>query len=197
MGTGPGRALVAGLAMAILAAAPAAADIYRWMDHEGTLHHASGLERVPEQFRKTAERMPASPGPAVPSMAVPPGTSRIAFTPGSTILVTARIGGAGPITLILDTGADRTLVSPDALGALGIPIEAVGRAQIKGVAGSTEADLVWIPSLEVDAARIGPLRVVALDAGIDADGLLGRDFLDRFRVTIDAQAGTVTLAPLP
>jgi hypothetical protein len=37
---------------------------------------------------------------------------------------------------------------------------------------------------------------MAHDAALqNADGLLGRDFLDRFTVTIDSKAGVVTLAP--
>jgi len=43
---------------------------------------------------------------------------------------------------------------------------------------------------------VGPLVLVAHDAGLpQADGLLGRDFLGLFTVTIDARAGVVTLAP--
>ena len=43
---------------------------------------------------------------------------------------------------------------------------------------------------------VGPLVLVAHDAGLpQADGLLGRDFLGAFTVTIDARAGCVTLAP--
>jgi hypothetical protein len=38
--------------------------------------------------------------------------------------------------------------------------------------------------------------VVAHDVELgQADGLLGRDFLDRFQVSIDNQAGIVTLTP--
>lgn len=201
-----GLGLWLAVSMAIGSPAPTAADdveVYRWVDDDGTVHHSSGIERVPDRFRPTAESMTASPSPEPlpPSSAppaAPPGTGQISFTPGSSIVVSVRIGGLGPISLILDTGADRTLVSPAALRALGIPVQPAGRAHIRGVAGSTEAELIWIPSLEVESARTGPLSIVALDAGIGAaDGLLGRDFLDRFRVTIDGQVGIVTLAPLP
>jgi hypothetical protein len=43
---------------------------------------------------------------------------------------------------------------------------------------------------------VGPLAIVAHDAGLpQADGLLGRDFLSLFSVTIDARASVVTLEP--
>ena len=55
---------------------------------------------------------------------------------------------------------------------------------------------VRIDSLDVNGASHGPLLVVSHDTGFGrGDGLLGRDFLDQFLVTIDNAAGVVTLAP--
>ena len=56
--------------------------------------------------------------------------------------------------------------------------------------------MVWVRSLEVGGWMVGPLPIVAHDAGLtQAEGLLGRDFLSRFSVTIDARASVVTLEP--
>jgi hypothetical protein len=53
-----------------------------------------------------------------------------------------------------------------------------------------------VESLEVGNARAGPLSIVAHDSGLpQAEGLLGRDFLSRFSVTIDPRASVVTLEP--
>ena len=54
-----------------------------------------------------------------------------------------------------------------------------------------------IESLEVEGARFGPLMVISHDAGLGTgtDGLLGRDFLDHFIVTIDSSSRVVTLTP--
>lgn len=178
-----------------LLAGPARADVYRWVDEQGTIHFASGLERVPERFRAAAQRLagPAAPGSGE---AAASGTARIDFTPGAPILVSARINGAGPVTLVLDTGADRTLIAPAALRALGVLSAGGARTEVRGVTGAAEATLVPVALVEVAGARVGPLTIVAHDAGIPtAQGLLGRDFLDRFRVVIDARAGRVTLAP--
>jgi hypothetical protein len=54
---------------------------------------------------------------------------------------------------------------------------------------------VAIESLEVGQARIGRMVVASYDVAGAGDGLLGRDFLDRFTVTIDSTNGVVTLAP--
>jgi len=64
------------------------------------------------------------------------------------------------------------------------------------VTGDTRADVVWVELLEVGGARAGPLPIIAHDAAlVEADGLLGRDFLSLFSVTIDVRASAVTLEP--
>jgi predicted aspartyl protease len=71
------------------------------------------------------------------------------------------------------------------------------KVQIRGATGTASASLVGLESLEVGGARVGPLRVTSHDAqmGRGAHGLLGRDFLNHFRVTVDNARGVVELAP--
>jgi len=100
------------------------------------------------------------------------------------------------VTLVLDTGVDRTMVSPAALERLGIQTAGALRARLRGVTGESAVAVVQVTSVVVGEAVVGPLSLVAHDAGLPgADGLLGRDFLGAFTVTIDARAGVVTLAP--
>lgn len=174
----------------------ARAQMYQWEDEQGTVHITNELNSIPEPFRSRARFVPASPmaPPAPPQK--PPGITRIPFTPGFPILVSAAINGTGPVTLILDTGADRTMVSPLALWRLGISTVNAPRAEIKGVTGTGQADVVQVTSVEVGEARAGPLLIISHDANLkQADGLLGRDFLEWFTVTIDAKEGVVTLTP--
>ncbi|HWN13090.1 MAG TPA: aspartyl protease family protein [Candidatus Dormibacteraeota bacterium] len=187
--------LAAILCMLLILPGSALAQVYHWVDGEGVVHYSTGIESVPAPYRARARALYASPPPAVPATD-PSSLTTITFTPGSPVIVSARINGLGPIILVLDTGADRTLVSPGALARLGIPVVASGRAEVRGVTGAGPADVVWIASLEVGGAKAGPLAIVAYDGNLrQADGLLGRDFLDQFTVTIDAQTGRVTLAP--
>ena len=172
------------------------AQMYQWEDEQGTVHITNELNSIPEPFRSRARFVPASPmaPPAPPQK--PPGITRIPFTPGFPILVSAAINGTGPVTLILDTGADRTMVSPLALWRLGISTVNAPRAEIKGVTGTAEGDVVQVTSVEVGEARAGPLLIISHDANLkQADGLLGRDFLEWFTVKIDAKEGVVTLTP--
>jgi hypothetical protein len=186
--------------ISILIPGLALAEIYYWVDDQGIQYYTTRLESIPEPYRSNAQRLPTPTSPPAPPelQASPPQKSltRIRFTSGSPVLVSARINGVGPITLILDTGSDRTLVASSALRKLGISTENSPRAVIKGVTGMTDADAVWVNSVEVGEAKVGPLLIIAHDADLNgADGLLGRDFLVHFNVTIDSKQQVVTLAP--
>ena len=55
---------------------------------------------------------------------------------------------------------------------------------------------VWVNSVEIGETKVGPLLIISHDANLkEADGLLGRDFLAYFSVTIDSKERVVTLAP--
>jgi predicted aspartyl protease len=135
--------------------------------------------------------------PPVPAAATSsPGVGRVRFTPGQPIMVSVRINGATPATLMLDTGATRTVINPRVLEAVGVNYRDAQRGSIRGVTGEAPVLAVRVESIEASGARSGPLLVVAHDTGFgQGDGLLGRDFLDQFSVNIDNSAGLVTLTP--
>ena len=191
-------ALVAGLAPA------AEAQIYRWTNDRGELHITEGLESVPARFRAGAVLLghPAAPAPAAESASAPAAAAdvgavlvRIPFVPGSPIVVNARVNGGRNVQLVLDTGADRTMISPQALSALGVDMRPLGRGTVQGVTGvATDVEMVRLESLEVGEAKAGPIAVVAHNSNLTrGEGLLGRDFLDRFTVNIDTRAREVVL----
>jgi len=67
---------------------------------------------------------------------------------------------------------------------------------LRGVTGASYVEAIWVNSVEVEEARVGPLLIIVHEADLkEADGLLGRDFLAHFNVTIDAKERIVTLAP--
>jgi Aspartyl protease/Domain of unknown function (DUF4124) len=194
---------VASLGLVLLLPALGVAQVYRWQDERGIVHYTNTLERIPESYRSQLGPLPPAsvsparsdeiaPSPVAPAMAI----ARIPYTPGAPILVSATIGGSGPLTLILDTGADRTLVAPQALSRLGIATADAPRAEIRSVTGTGQGLVVQVGSVEVGEAKVGPLRIIVHDADLrTADGLLGRDFLEHFTVTIDAKERLVTLVP--
>jgi len=194
----------AGLALIVLAgccclAAPAAGDLYRWTDAEGTVHYTADLASIPPTFRDTAT--PLNTPQARP---IPPPTANepvaLKVSPGAPITVEARLNGVG-LTLIVDTGADRTVISPEVIERAGLAGGAGRSVQVIGVTGTSTATRVTLPLLDVAGARIGPIVVVAHPLpstfrGSDAvDGLLGRDVLDAFTLSVDTASGRATLTP--
>src|SRR5262245_48264174 len=199
-------ARLAALLIALALPVAAAAQTYRWTDDQGRVNYSQGLFSVPEPYRASArvvgsgEPAPAaatSTTGAAPGAAAAPGVTRIPFTPGRPIMVSARVNGGGTADLMLDTGAQVTVINPQVLAALGVSMRNAQRSTLHGVTGSADAFTVTLESLDVAGAQVGPLHVVSHDSGSGGDGLLGRDFLDKFTVTIDNSAGVVTLTPRP
>ena len=194
-------AAIAVLVLALMLAPAAHAQLFRWTDDNGETHFGQGPESVPERYRNRARSVGTVDAPPAPSgpveATVTDGVTRIAFVPGRPIYVTARVNGRGLMLLMLDTGADRTMIKPAALFGLGVSYQDAPRLHFRGVSGAASAYLVTLGSLEVGGARVAPLRVYSHDAqmGGDAHGLLGRDFLNHFRVTIDNVRGVVELTP--
>lgn len=120
----------------------------------------------------------------------------ISYTPGRAIIVGVMLNGRVTARLLLDTGADGTVVKPSLLAAAGVDLSRPAtRGNVVGVAGSTRVSYFPV-DLEVAGHRVPVPEVAALNSIDDgADGLLGRDFLDRFKIIVDPAAGTVTLTP--
>jgi predicted aspartyl protease len=198
------RWIVGSMVTSLLAAAPASAQIFKWVDERGHAHYSQGLDSVPERHRATAVRLqfrerPAepAPAPAAERAAVRSGGATIRYTPGQRIMVDVRLNGRASARLLLDTGADRTLISPRALAAAGVGLtRPIATGEMSGVTGTDRVAYVVVDSLEVGEARVARLPVAAYEMPrLEGDGLLGRDFLDQFTVSIDATRGLVTLAP--
>lgn len=197
-------AVALAIALAGLLVPPAAsAEIYRYIDDRGTPFYVEGLESVPAQYRASAAPLgmrnspPSADAPAAPEKTDAAGSATIRYTPGQRIIVDAKINGGTNTKLLLDTGADSTLISPLVLSAAGASLIRGGTAtRITGVTGTSEVQRVAVESIEIGEARVSGLQVVAHDMGQPGiDGLLGRDFLDRFKVTIDSTTGVLTIAP--
>ena len=185
-----------------LAPSPLAAQIYRWVDGAGVPHYAEGLDAVPERYRAVAAPLglrtksgPSTESDTEPGRRTPAGGTVIRYAPGQRIVADVRINGGTSARLILDTGADRTLISRRILAAAGVSVSrAVTTGRLVGVTGSDRLPFVMIDSLELGGIRLGRMSVGAYDVA-DTDGLLGRDVLDRFNVAIEPAQGVVTLSP--
>jgi aspartyl protease/uncharacterized protein DUF4124 len=183
---------------------PADAQIYRWVDENGVPHFADGIDSVPDRYRSKAVPLGMKNAPAPPT--APPGAAApkpasgeatIRFTPGQRIMVDVRVNGNADAKLLLDTGSDKTLISPRALQAAGVRITGpTTTAEVAGATGSGRMQFVEVDSLEIGEARVGRMSVGSQNVSVEGgDGVLGRDFLDQFNMSIDAAKGVVTLSP--
>jgi predicted aspartyl protease len=174
---------------------PAEAGLYRWVDTTGTIHYTSEPDTIPERYRSAA-RMLEHPRSRAPEPAASPAAGAVVpLESGAPVLVDAHLNGV-PLRLVLDTGADRTVISPAALGRAGIDVSRGTPVRITGITGSSTAALVGVPRLDVAGAQVGPLAVIAhVVPGEGLDGLLGRDVLDAFTVMFDAASNRAVLAP--
>jgi Aspartyl protease/Domain of unknown function (DUF4124) len=189
--------LLAALVATILTVAPppAWAQLYRWTDTAGTVYYTTDLATIPAAYRESAQDIGSpTPGPVVaPPTPAAPGVE-IPYT-GGPLVVSVQLNGV-PLRLIVDTGADRTLISPTAMARAGYDPAGGTPVQIRGVTGDAAATLVQVPRLDLAGTQVGPVGVVVHTLGAEGvDGLLGRDVLDAFTVTVDAAARRALLIP--
>ena len=98
-------------------------------------------------------------------------------------------------TFLVDTGATACAITPALADALGIQREPDSAAVlVHGVAGSTYAHVVVIPSIRVGDVEAQNVRAVIMPLG-GMQGILGNTFLARYTTTIDPVQGMLTLKP--
>lgn len=187
---------------AVLLLVPAAggAELYRWTAPDGTVHYTADRESIPRARRTAAESLGHPQARPAPVPEPESGAVPVPWAAGAPVVVEARLNGV-VLSLMLDTGADRTLISPEALARAGLLAEGTP-VQLTSVTGTAAATLVTLPYLDVAGFRLGPLPVIVHPMPPSGateppalDGLLGRDLLDAFTVTVDPGSGRTTLVP--
>lgn len=142
-----------------------------------------------------AQPEPPAESPAAGDMKVP------VFRAGRSLLVHVRLNDARDVRLIVDTGADLTILSSSVANELGLVSSAEGRrVTLTTAGGSVQADLIRVPRVSVGSAEVTNMTAAVHDlpdAPGGADGLLGLSFLEKFLVTLDAQKGELSLRSRP
>jgi predicted aspartyl protease len=110
------------------------------------------------------------------------------------IAVRATLDELANVLLIVDTGAQRTIISRGVAQSLGLDSPLRLQALI-GVGQSPPVPVVRLDRLRVGASTVLGLEVSVYDLPpvIASDGLLGLDFLRRFRVTFAFESGALIL----
>jgi predicted aspartyl protease len=167
MRNGPSALILAGLGAALVAAAPA-----------------------------RAQQAPPAPAVAAPTVTDMQQAETLGLTENSTnrMTVPVRIDGQGPFEFIVDTGAERTVISRELASALEL---APGQATI--VHSMTEVsriETVVIPDLRIGSRSVTGIHAPALlRAHLGASGMLGVDSLQTQRVVFDFGRQEMTITP--
>jgi hypothetical protein len=122
-----------------------------------------------------------------PPAAPPPDAGarlETAFDQARRMVVPVYLDGKGPFGFVVDTGANRSVVSTEIAAACGLP--PAGKADVHGIAGSEPASLALVRRLGVAAVTSRDLVLPVLDRNrLGADGLLGVDVLRGRRMSLD------------
>jgi clan AA aspartic protease (TIGR02281 family) len=118
---------------------------------------------------------------------------------GRSLVVRAKLNGVREARLIVDTGAEITMLSHAvAVDAGLLPSQTVATVTLNTAGGSVRADVFRVGSVSLGDAEARDVTTAVhdlSDAPPGIDGLLGLTFLDRFLVTLDMQKGELQLKP--
>lgn len=145
------------------------------------------LGSAPASVRTDPELAPVAPQPDAIQLAL--GET------GARLTVPVAIRRQGPYNFIIDTGAERTVVSHELAGRLGLASGA--EVTVTSMTGRSRVPTVIVPDLAIES--IGTVHQIVAPAfearNIGAAGLLGIDTLRDHQVTIDFAAGIMEVRP--
>lgn len=126
----------------------------------------------------------------------PPGTAEtIGYAPDAwqRMTVAVNVAGQGPYRFIVDTGAERTVISSELAQQLGLPSS--GEVTLASVSTVSRVPSVLIDDLEVGRRTLSNIQAPALlERHIGAQGMLGVDSLRSQRVIFDFANRELTLS---
>jgi clan AA aspartic protease (TIGR02281 family) len=173
-----------------------AGEMYRWVDERGRIqltdtpppskHDLQELKVY--KSRETSAQPESGEAPRVDG-----GRAKLAPTkPGGVVVVEAVLNRRLTVPLLLDTGADMTILTKPVAKELWIP--AIDR--LPKMPFHTPGGVVNFPITTLQSLRVGTAEVRDVNVAIDTDGhlsvgLLGMSFLRHFKVTVDQQRGQV------
>ena len=138
---------------------------------------------------------PGTPPPvaagAGPEFATPTTMDRI-----GRIVAPVMINGRGPFKLMVDTGANRSLITTTVADSLGIDYLNAPQVTMNGVTGSAVVPAVSIDRIEAGALVFEGMQVPVLPPHLvgDMDGILGIAGLREQRLVVDFDRDRVTIS---
>jgi predicted aspartyl protease len=142
---------------------------------------------APQLGEFQAPRDPAAPAQTATG---PTGTDGL-----GRVVAPVMIDGQGPFRFIVDTGANRSVLSQDLLVHLGLT--PFGTGEVHSVHGVTIAPLVQVQAIRYGALTLGNPSLPVLDGAVLAgeQGLLGVDGMAGRRLKMDFEHGCIEITP--
>jgi len=115
------------------------------------------------------------------------------------VAVDARVNDKVLLLLLLDTGAERMMISRDAALRSGIdPSRPLRHERLAGVGMTMPVPVVRLNRVRVGGTAASDLlaSVYDLPATLRADGVIGLNYLSQFRVTLEFDSRELILRPL-
>jgi hypothetical protein len=117
-----------------------------------------------------------------------------AFDQAKRMVVPVFLNNKGPFGFVVDTGANRTVVSTELAATVGLP--GAGQAQVHGIAGAELTDLALVRRLAVGGVLSKDLVLPVLPRGrLGADGLMGVDILRGRVMSLDFNDNRFEISP--
>ena len=105
-----------------------------------------------------------------------------------------------PAVLVLDTGAERSILDREFAQRLGLRPAAY--ADLQRPYSSENAAVILVPHLDIQSVHCSGLSMLTVDLaaksgalGVHIDGVLGNDIMRRVKIKLDYSAGSVTFSP--
>lgn len=108
------------------------------------------------------------------------------------LTVPVMIEGTGPFNFMIDTGSQATAVTHEINAVL--RLNSLGTATLVGMASTRDVAIVEVESLKVGRHEVFDLVAPVLSrTHVGADGIIGLDSLQDFRVLLDFREGTIAV----
>ena len=144
----------------------------------------------------------ADHGPPPPPVAPAPAELGPLFATPTTadaigrVVAPVYVNGQGPFRFMVDTGANRSVLSPHLARALGIDVSGAPRQLVHGVTGAEDAPVVNAGELRFGRVTRRGLAMPVLSNHIhaNADGMLGADQMINARLLIDFKHNRIEIS---
>ena len=167
------------------------AEFFTWKDEQGNTHFTDSYHNVPERYRKEVSRSTygKQKDAGMLSQDTPQRVVVHFESKDNAIFVNAVLNWKHPVIFHVDTGASSTMITTQDALALGINPDAKPTA--KGYIA--DGSVVEFPIAVLSSIRMGEAEVNNVEVAIGNMRLLGMNFLNSFKVHIDAKNGQMVM----